>query len=46
MENPPADPLERPGPSRLLPTVFLPLTGTELRDAIDLASPADEAEEE
>jgi hypothetical protein len=39
MDTPPAEPLERRGSSRLLPTVFVPLTGTELRDAIDLASP-------
>jgi hypothetical protein len=46
MDTPPAEPLERRGSSRLLPTVFLPLTGTELRDAIDLPSPTAVTEEE
>jgi hypothetical protein len=46
MDTPPAEPLERRGSSRLLPTVFLPLTGAELREAIDLPSPNAEAEKE
>jgi len=46
MDIPPAEPLERRGASRLLPTVFLPFTGVELREAIDLALPTAETVEE